>query len=167
MSDHDLNAALHKAGVGAAQMIQSGRRTGKTAITAALIDEAVKGGEHVHIATRRGVRCARGAQHACTLPPLRPAEPLILARAVRTCPAAPSQWDAWTVDGQYLYLRYRFGICTVDAYGSEDSELWVDVPDGKVALFDTGDKLDGEITLVDFCELAGLQLADDAEVIGE
>lgn len=142
------------------------RRTGKSAIVAAITDEAVKAGEHVHVATRRGVRCA-GGDDACSLPKLRPDSPLVLARAIRTCTAVPSQWDAWTVDGQYLYLRYRSGIGTVDAYDSPESDEWPQPPDGRVAIFDTGETYGGDMTLADFCERTGLQLADDAEVIGE
>ncbi len=89
---------------------------------------------------------------------------LTLARVVETCAAVPSQWNAWTVDGQYLYLRYRSGIGTVDAYGTEDSEQWTRIPDGAVAYFDTGDRLDGEMTLPEFCQRAGLHLAAEAEV---
>lgn len=129
------------------------RRAGKSAITAAIVDQAVKAGEHVHVATRRGVRCAGGAEQL-----------LVLARVVRTCVAVPSQWNAWTVDGQYLYLRYRSGIGTVDAYDIEDSDAWTRIPDGAVARFDTGDPLDGEMDIEEFCQRASLQLADDAEV---
>lgn len=93
--------------------------------------------------------------------------PLVLARAVRTCIAVPSQWNAWTASGQYLYLCYRSGIGTVDAYDSPDVEKWTRIPDGQVTRFDTGDRLDGEMDLPEFCERAGLELADDAEVIGE
>ncbi len=87
-----------------------------------------------------------------------------LSRVVQTCEACPSQWNAWTVGGQYLYLRYRSGIGTVDAYDTEDSEQWPQTPDGAVARFDTGDRLDGEMDLPEFCQRTGLQLADDAEV---
>lgn len=93
-------------------------------------------------------------------------EPITLARVVRTCAACPSQWNAWTTSGQYLYLRYRSGIGTVDAYDTEDSSTWMRIPDGSVARFDTGDRLDGEMSLVEFCERTDLELAD-AEVIGE
>ncbi|MGW1498946.1 hypothetical protein ACWCQW_10300 [Streptomyces mirabilis] len=142
------------------------KRTGKSAIVAAITEQAVMAGEHVHVATRRGVRCA-GGDDSCSLPQLRPDSPLVLARAIRTCTAVPSQWDAWTVDGQYLYLRYRSGIGTVDAYDSPESDEWPQPPDGRVAIFDTGDRYGGDMTLADFCERTGLQLADDAEVIGE
>ncbi|MFF2094835.1 hypothetical protein [Streptomyces sp. NPDC058202] len=154
-------------GAGRQVLVEHPQRSGKTAIVAAIVEEAVKAGEHVHVATRRSVRCAGAAEKACTLPPLGHAEPFILARVVRTCTAVPSQWDAWTVDGQYLYLRYRSGIGTVDAYPTADYEKWRAIPVGAVARFDTEDRLDGEITLVEFCERAGLQLADNAEVIGE
>lgn len=90
-----------------------------------------------------------------------------LARVVRTCSAIPSQWNAWTVGGQYLYLRYRSGIGTVDAYDSADWETWTRIPDGDIARFDTGDRYDGEMDLTEFRERTGLQLADDVQVIGE
>ena len=142
------------------------KQTGKTAITTAIVDQAVKAGHHVHVAGRDGVRCV-GGDPACSQPSKEPERSIVLARVVRTCAAVPSQWNAWTVDGQYLYLRYRSGIGTVDAYDSEDSEQWTRVPDGAAARFDTGDRLDGEMDLPEFCERAGLQLADDAEGTGE
>ena len=89
-----------------------------------------------------------------------------LARVVCTCPAVPTQWDAWTVDGQYLYLRYRFGRGTVDAYDSHDSDTWDVVPDGHVAEFrDPDDPLRGEIELDEFLRRAGLRLAVLASVV--
>jgi hypothetical protein len=95
-------------------------------------------------------------------------QPVTLARAVCTCPFVPSQWDAWTTTGQYLYLRYRFGHGTVDAYDDPDPDTWGRVPNGNVTCF--GDHyprqgFDGEITLDDFCEQAGLMLAPDAVVV--
>lgn len=143
------------------------RKAGKSAIVAAIVEQAVNAGEVVHVATRRGTRCAGGPNHGCGLLPLHPDRPLVLPRVIRTCTAVPSQWNAWTADGQYLYLRYRSGIGTVDAYDTEDETKWTRPPDGAVARFDTGDRLDGEMDLVEFCERAGLQLADNAEVIGE
>ncbi len=94
--------------------------------------------------------------------------PIVLARAVQTAFASPSQWDAWTVDGQYLYLRYRFGHGTVDSYPSDDHETWDRVPEGNLACF--GDcfprqGFDGEIELAEFCERAGLRLAENAVVV--
>ncbi|MFD1656975.1 hypothetical protein ACFSL4_01675 [Streptomyces caeni] len=57
---HDLGEALRAA-------FKHPRRTGKTAITAAIAEQAVKAGEHVHVAGRDGMRCA-GGDDACTLP---------------------------------------------------------------------------------------------------
>ncbi|MGW0578321.1 hypothetical protein ACWD25_20650 [Streptomyces sp. NPDC002920] len=161
------------------------RRAGRNAITAAIVAQAVKAGQHVHIADRDGVRCV-GGDGQCTVrrgpapglyfvdetkaapsAALADRQPIVLARVVRTCVAIPSQWNAWTVNGQYLYLRFRSGIGTVDAYDTEDSEQWTRIPDGAVARFDTGDRTDGEMDLIDFCERTGLQLADDARVTGE
>lgn len=157
---------IFRNGSGRRVLVEHPRKAGKSAIVTAVTDQAVKAGEHVHVATRRGVRCA-GGDGACSLPQLRPDPPLVLARAIRTCTAVPSQWNAWTVNGQYLYLRYRSGIGTVDAYDTDDSEQWTQPPDGRVAIFDTGEQYGGDMSLTEFCERAGLQIADDAEVTGE
>lgn len=98
---------------------------------------------------------------------LQQAGPIQLARVVQTLIACPSQWDAWTTSGEYLYLRYRFGRGTVDAYGGSDLDTWARVPDGRIAQFGEGwavRSMDGEITLAEFCERAGLVLAPGAEV---
>lgn len=81
-----------------------------------------------------------------------------IVRSVQTCTACPSQWDAWTDTGQYLYLRYRGGHGTADAYPNKDSDQWTRVPSGETARFTHGDNLDGEISLPEFCFLAGLTL---------
>jgi hypothetical protein len=86
-----------------------------------------------------------------------------IVRAVRTCVACPSQWNAWTADGHYLYLRYRSGIGTADTYSDPDPDTWTRIPDGRVARFDTEDRHDSEINLDEFCQLAGLTLADDVD----
>lgn len=75
-------------------------------------------------------------------------EPRItLTRAVQTCYACPSQWDAWDADENYYYLRYRWGVGTVE----RDHRV--------IAEFDTGDSLDGSIDLAEFARRAGLRLA--------
>ncbi|MGW1319070.1 hypothetical protein [Streptomyces sp. NPDC002426] len=91
-------------------------------------------------------------------------EDVTLAQVVRTCLASASQWDAWTTDGQYLYLRYRHGEGSVDQHPSEDTDTW-DVGDGSrlLSLWDDGTD-GGEIALPDFLAAAGLRLAPDAEV---
>lgn len=84
-----------------------------------------------------------------------------IARAIQTCAACPSQWDAWTTDGQYLYLRYRSGIGTVEAQPGPDLDTWDDAE--PVAKF--GDpSMNGSITLAEFCAAAGLELSETAEV---
>lgn len=89
-------------------------------------------------------------------------KPLVIVHAVQTCAAVPSQWNAWTANGQYLYLRYRSGRGTVDTYDSPDWETWTTPPDGAIARFGEGfetSSYDGEIGLEEFCERAGLTLA--------
>ena len=43
-----------------------------------------------------------------------------LVRLVQTCTACPSQWDAWDKDGNYIYIRYRYGNLTVEKFASKD-----------------------------------------------
>ena len=81
-----------------------------------------------------------------------------IVRAVQTCQACPSQWDAWNEDGQYLYLRYRGGIGTVEVRDSPDYKTWDARKPPEIA-FQHGDGLDGVITLEEFAEHALLTLA--------
>lgn len=87
-----------------------------------------------------------------------------IVKAVQTCEACPSQWDAWTDTGQYLYLRYRWGVGTAEEFDSPDPETWDTYPATPIAEFDTGEEYGGEISLTEFCQRAGLTLAPDAEL---
>lgn len=91
---------------------------------------------------------------------------ITLARVVETCPSVPTQWDAWDTNGQYHYLRYRFGRGTVDTYDDPDPDTWDVIPDGYTAHFrDEDEPLKGEIGLDEFLRRAGLQLAPDAVLV--
>lgn len=90
-------------------------------------------------------------------------ETVTIVQAVETCAGLPSQWDAWTDTGQYLYLRYRHGHGTVTAFDSEDYKTWERRPLGDVASFEHGNEYDGIISLGEFCELAGLVISSALE----
>ncbi|MGW8703262.1 hypothetical protein ACWGOK_41225 [Streptomyces eurythermus] len=79
-----------------------------------------------------------------------------ITHAVQTGFGRPSQWNAWTDKGQYLYLRYRSGVGSVTAYSSADPEEW----DGNVKpLIEWADGTDsGDISLADFAQRSGLTL---------
>jgi hypothetical protein len=78
-----------------------------------------------------------------------------IVKAEQTCGACPSQWDAWTDDNQYVYLRYRHGYGYAKIYEAG----YVDSGAGTiVAEFEHGHSLDGFITLEDFCKYAGIEL---------
>lgn len=77
-----------------------------------------------------------------------------IVRAILTCSACPSQWDAWDADGSYWYLRYRFGRGTATCHPGLN-ERTLKNPE---LSFSTDDDLGGTISLTDFCRLAGLQL---------
>ncbi|BFO15371.1 hypothetical protein SHKM778_17590 [Streptomyces sp. KM77-8] len=90
-------------------------------------------------------------------------EDVTIARVVQTCGSCPSQWDAWTTTGQYLYLRYRHGEGTVEQHPSEDIDTWDDKESRLWTFWDDG-TADGRIELADFLAMAGLRLAPDTEV---
>jgi hypothetical protein len=70
------------------------------------------------------------------------------------------------LDGQYLYLRYRHGIGTVDAYDAPGPNGWTVPPDGAVARFEDDDEPPAiDIGLDEFLHRTGLQLAPDAVVM--
>lgn len=91
-------------------------------------------------------------------------ESTTIVKAIQTCTACPSQWDAWTDTGQYLYLRYRWGRGTVEVYPSPNVDEWVISDDALIAEFDTGEEYGGEIELDEFCQRAGLTIAPEAEL---
>ena len=89
---------------------------------------------------------------------------MILARVVQTSSGCPSQWDAWTVEGQYLYLRYRHGVGGVERHPSADIDTWDEDEGGSELLVEWDDGTDGGvIELADFLAAAGLQLAPGVE----
>jgi len=88
---------------------------------------------------------------------------VILTRAVQTCRAYPSQWDAWDLDGNYWYLRYRHSQGTAERQPGPDFETWTDAE--PAISFHTGrGPYDGTISLQEFCELAGLSIHPRAQV---
>lgn len=95
-----------------------------------------------------------------------PAEPAItLVRVVETCMACPAQWDAWDADGQTYYLRYRSGVGTVETVATPTTTPESLDNARLIAEFRHGDRFAGSIELELFCQLAGIRLAANAEVI--
>lgn len=79
-----------------------------------------------------------------------------IVKAVKTCDACPSQWNAWDSEGNFWYLRYRWGHGTAERQESPDYRIW-DVKEPEFE-FDHGNEFDGYINLKEFCKLAGLRL---------
>ncbi len=92
-------------------------------------------------------------------------EDVTLARVVQTCHGFPSQWDAWTTGGQYLYLRYRHGEGSVEQHPSEDTDTWDGEGSRLWTMWDDGTG-GGIIDLADFLAMADLRLAPEAEISG-
>jgi hypothetical protein len=46
-------------------------------------------------------------------------EKLCIKKCIQTCYACPSQWDLFTEDDQYIYMRYRWG----HFYAEKDKEI--------------------------------------------
>lgn len=76
---------------------------------------------------------------------------IIIVRAMQTCAACPSQWDAWDADGRYWYLRFRHGRGTMGRTYTADQLSFT------VSYEETG--LDGAISLEEFAECIGVTLA--------
>jgi hypothetical protein len=75
-----------------------------------------------------------------------PVTEIVLTRIIQTCRACPSQWDAWDADGQYYYLRYRFGHGTIDTARAPN-----DLHDAEtIAQFNYGGAYDGDIGIAEF-----------------
>lgn len=83
-------AEWQRAWLNAAITVNHPKRTGRSALTAALVDQAVKAGEHVHIASLDGVRCV-GEGQTCALPEAEPQQ----------CGFIHDQW----LDGVYRARR--------------------------------------------------------------
>ena len=99
-----------------------------------------------------------------------------LVSLVRTCPACPSQWDAQTVEGKYLYIRYRFGHLTVDEADTPEeavngtcifSEDWGGYWNGEMTdeemLEVTGLVYGGELPVQSKCQLFAIYMGEDEE----
>lgn len=80
---------------------------------------------------------------------------IILVRAVQTCYACPSQWDAWDADGGYWYLRFRHGRGTMGRDTTENRLAF------SVDYEETG--LDGAISLEEFCRRIGVTWAPELD----
>lgn len=78
-----------------------------------------------------------------------------IVRTRQTSWVCPSQWDAWTASGLYVYLRYRWGRGSVDVFYDSSKGT-------EVATFQHGNDMDGYISLDDFARRAGITIAPDA-----
>jgi hypothetical protein len=93
-------------------------------------------------------------------------EGLVLVRVVQTCSAHPSQWDAWTAEGHYLYLRYRHGEGRVERHPGPDidtPESWNEGMSKLLVQWNDGTG-SGAISLDAFLAASGLALAPGASV---
>ncbi|MEV5046114.1 hypothetical protein AB0N20_16055 [Streptomyces griseoincarnatus] len=83
---------------------------------------------------------------------------------MRTCSAHPSQWDAWTAESQYPYLRYRHGEGCVERHPGPDvgtPESWHEGLSAVLAEWDDGTGR-GAVALEDFRAASGLTLPPGA-----
>lgn len=75
---------------------------------------------------------------------------ITLVKLVQTCAAYPSQWDGWDAEGNYYYIRYRYGILTVEK-GDSEYETIVHMK--------CGDTMDGVMTVEEMLEHTEMELA--------
>ncbi|HEY2087432.1 MAG TPA: hypothetical protein VGH54_15630 [Mycobacterium sp.] len=81
-----------------------------------------------------------------------------LTRVVQTGYVSPSQWDAWDAEGNYYYLRYRFGKGSVWAAKSE-AEMMETGRYTVICEWRHGHPLDGHMALREFAERSNLDLS--------
>lgn len=48
---------------------------------------------------------------------------MIITELRKTCDACPAQWEAKTPDGQFVYIRYRYGVLTMGVGPSIDHAI--------------------------------------------
>jgi hypothetical protein len=89
---------------------------------------------------------------------------VILKRVIQTCASHPSQWDAWDADGNYWYLRYRFAHGTAERQPGPDPTQWTSEDVRAEFATDRGE-YDGDISLAEFCQLAGLNIHPEAVLL--
>jgi hypothetical protein len=87
---------------------------------------------------------------------------VVIMKAVQTCVACPSQWDAWDQDGNYWYLRYRHGRGTAERQPGPGWQTW-DLHEADISFEGQDDDDDGCISLERFCELAGLPIDPECD----
>ena len=83
----------------------------------------------------------------------------------QTCAACPTQFEAVTDRGKFLYMRFRYGRGYVKQFDSREGlngDEFFSAP--IIAEFAHGDSLLGVISLEEFLELADLELAEFAHV---
>jgi len=83
---------------------------------------------------------------------------VILVRVTQTCSACPSQWDAWDLDGNYWYLRYRHSHGTAERQPGPDWTQWESKEPNISFTTSDDDIAEGSIGLEEFCRRAGLNL---------
>lgn len=89
-----------------------------------------------------------------------------LVRVLQTVKACPSEWSAWDADGNWYYLRYRFGRGAVHvsvggpAFEAEHEDFVNALTDAKLLTdFVYGHPYDGEMVLDQFLYLADMRTA--------
>lgn len=53
--------------------------------------------------------------------------PLVVDRIRMTCSACPSQWEGTTVDGDWIYVRYRWGYLSLALWSDSRGADWTDI----------------------------------------
>ena len=86
---------------------------------------------------------------------------VVIVKAIQTCPAAPTQWDAWDAEGRKYYFRHRHGRGRAERLNTEEIDN-----DGVFAQFqgELQFSADPRVSLESFCQQAGIELAPDAVV---
>jgi hypothetical protein len=75
-----------------------------------------------------------------------------IVKYTKTCNHCPSQWECWTDDNKYVYIRYRYGVLRASLHESEE-KYWDCSKDIVLFREAVGEEYDGCMTDEEMKEL--------------
>lgn len=69
-----------------------------------------------------------------------------LKSIIQTCSACPSQWEIKLTDGRMIYVRYRWGVLSMNISPTFTKDIYDAVGGEKIYRKSIGDGFDGTLT---------------------
>lgn len=65
---------------------------------------------------------------------------------IKTCDSCPAQWEGKTTDGKMIYVRYRWGLLTIEVSLKPSDDIFDALDGAEVFNQQIGAGLDGHLT---------------------